>query len=104
MRQLICTSVTSNTSLTASAAWPLATSGPGSRASNPARPRSWSKSRAKSPTLSSPQARPQQNPGPGPRRDDIVSFKANWDPKSDNLRLMAADLNLGLDSFVFVDD
>jgi FkbH-like protein len=35
---------------------------------------------------------------------DFVSFKANWEPKSDNLRQMAAELNLGLDSFVFVDD
>jgi len=36
--------------------------------------------------------------------EDIVSFKANWEPKADNLRVMAAELNLGLDSFVFVDD
>ncbi|HWB61276.1 MAG TPA: HAD-IIIC family phosphatase, partial [Chthoniobacteraceae bacterium] len=35
---------------------------------------------------------------------DFVSFKANWEPKSENLRQMAAELNLGLDSFVFVDD
>jgi len=38
------------------------------------------------------------------RMDDLVSFKANWEPKSDNLRNIAAELNLGLDSFVFVDD
>ncbi len=38
------------------------------------------------------------------RMDDLVSFKANWEPKSDNLRQMASELNLGLDSFVFVDD
>lgn len=38
------------------------------------------------------------------RMSDIVSFKANWEPKSDNIRQMAAELNLGLDSFVFVDD
>jgi FkbH-like protein len=38
------------------------------------------------------------------RMEDLVSFKANWEPKSDNLRQMAAELNLGLDSFVFVDD
>ena len=38
------------------------------------------------------------------RMKDFVSFKANWDPKSDNLRRIAQDLNLGLDSFVFVDD
>jgi FkbH-like protein len=36
--------------------------------------------------------------------DDFVAFKANWEPKSDNLRKMAAELNLGLDSMVFVDD
>jgi FkbH-like protein len=38
------------------------------------------------------------------RMKDVVSFKANWEPKSDNLRQMATELNLGLDSFVFVDD
>jgi FkbH-like protein len=38
------------------------------------------------------------------RLEDFVSFKANWEPKSDNLRHMAVELNLGLDSFVFVDD
>jgi FkbH-like protein len=38
------------------------------------------------------------------RLDDLVSLKINWDPKSDNIRQMAAELNLGLDSFVFVDD
>lgn len=38
------------------------------------------------------------------RMDDVVSFKANWEPKSDNIRQMAGELNLGLDSFVFVDD
>ena len=38
------------------------------------------------------------------RMADLVSFKANWEPKSENIRRMAAELNLGLDSFVFVDD
>jgi len=38
------------------------------------------------------------------RMEDFVSFKANWEPKSDNIRQMASELNLGLDSFVFVDD
>jgi FkbH-like protein len=38
------------------------------------------------------------------RSGDIVSFKANWEPKSDNIRQIAAELNLGLDSFVFADD
>ena len=35
---------------------------------------------------------------------DFVSFKANWEPKSDNMLAIAAELNLGLDSLVFVDD
>ncbi|MBI3878953.1 MAG: HAD-IIIC family phosphatase [Verrucomicrobia bacterium] len=38
------------------------------------------------------------------RPADFVAFTANWDPKSDNLRRMAVELELGLDSFVFVDD
>jgi FkbH-like protein len=38
------------------------------------------------------------------KMDDIVCFKANWEPKSENIRAMAPELNLGLDSFVFVDD
>jgi FkbH-like protein len=36
--------------------------------------------------------------------DDFVAFKANWSPKPDNLREIAAELNIGLDSLVFVDD
>ena len=38
------------------------------------------------------------------RRDDFVVFRANWDPKSDNLRAIAQELNIGLDALVFVDD
>ena len=38
------------------------------------------------------------------RLGDIVNFKANWEPKSENIRKIAAELNLGLDSLVFVDD
>lgn len=38
------------------------------------------------------------------RLKDIANFKANWEPKSENIRQIAAELNLGLDSFVFVDD
>jgi FkbH-like protein len=38
------------------------------------------------------------------RMADFVSFKANWEPKSENIRRMASELNLGLDSFVLVDD
>ena len=36
--------------------------------------------------------------------DDIAAFVANWEPKPDNLRQVAENLDLGLDSFVFVDD
>lgn len=35
---------------------------------------------------------------------DFVSIKANWEPKDKNIADTAADLSLGLDSFVFVDD
>jgi FkbH-like protein len=34
----------------------------------------------------------------------IVCFKANWEPKSENIRQIAQELNLGLDSLVFIDD
>lgn len=36
--------------------------------------------------------------------EDFAVFVANWNNKSENLRLIAAKLNLGLDSFLFVDD
>ena len=36
--------------------------------------------------------------------DDFAAFKANWRPKSDNLRELARDLNIGLDSIAFLDD
>jgi FkbH-like protein len=36
--------------------------------------------------------------------DDFVVFKANWQEKSKNIREIAETLNLGLDSFVFIDD
>jgi FkbH-like protein len=36
--------------------------------------------------------------------EDFASFKANWEPKHENILAIAQELNLGLDSFVFVDD
>lgn len=36
--------------------------------------------------------------------DDFVAFKANWNTKPDNLQDIALELNIGLDSLVFVDD
>lgn len=38
------------------------------------------------------------------RPDDFVCIKANWEPKDRNIQTMAAELTLGADSFVFVDD
>ena len=36
--------------------------------------------------------------------DDLVAKKINWNDKVSNLRELASELNLGLDSIVFVDD
>lgn len=36
--------------------------------------------------------------------DDIVSFKATWGSKADSIKEISEELNLGADSFVFVDD
>ena len=36
--------------------------------------------------------------------EDFVAFHANWEPKNINIRQIAHELNLGLDSFVFIDD
>ena len=38
------------------------------------------------------------------RRSDIAVFIANWEDKSENLKRIAAQLNIGIDSLVFVDD
>jgi HAD superfamily phosphatase (TIGR01681 family) len=38
------------------------------------------------------------------RRSDIACFVANWADKATNLRRIAAELNIGLDSLVFLDD
>ena len=38
------------------------------------------------------------------QHDDFVAEVINWEPKSVNIRRLAADLNIGLDSFVFLDD
>tara|TARA_Y100001958_G_scaffold160115_1_gene166507 strand:+ start:4887 stop:6650 length:1764 start_codon:yes stop_codon:yes gene_type:complete len=36
--------------------------------------------------------------------EDFVSIYANWDNKADNIIKMADELNLGLESFIFIDD
>jgi FkbH-like protein len=38
------------------------------------------------------------------KRPDFAAFVANWDDKVKNLKLIAAQLNIGIDSLVFVDD
>lgn len=38
------------------------------------------------------------------RRSDIAAFVANWEDKAQNLKVIAQQLNIGLDSLVFVDD
>jgi FkbH-like protein len=38
------------------------------------------------------------------RRSDIAAFMANWNDKVENLKRIAAELNIGVDSLVFVDD
>lgn len=38
------------------------------------------------------------------KRDYIVSWRLNWNVKSENLKSLASELNLGLDSFIFIDD
>jgi FkbH-like protein len=38
------------------------------------------------------------------RREHLAAWRVNWEQKADNLRALAAQLNLGLESFVFIDD
>lgn len=36
--------------------------------------------------------------------DDFVAFHANWKPKNINIEVIAKEINIGLDSLVFIDD
>lgn len=45
-----------------------------------------------------------RHPGMVLRAEDLAASAINWDPKPDNIRRIASDLNLGLDSFLFLDD
>lgn len=38
------------------------------------------------------------------RKDDIAAWRINWEDKAANIAQLAEELNLGLDSFVFLDD
>lgn len=46
----------------------------------------------------------EQNPDMILRREHIAAAAINWLPKSGNLKQIAATLNLGVDSIVFIDD
>jgi FkbH-like protein len=45
-----------------------------------------------------------RNSGMPLQLDDFVAWRINWESKADNLAALAKELNLGLDSFIFVDD
>jgi len=38
------------------------------------------------------------------KEDDIAAFRVNWDDKAANIKLIADGIDLGLESFVFLDD
>ena len=38
------------------------------------------------------------------KRKHLVAWRINWQPKSENIRSLAHELNLGLESFIFIDD
>jgi len=38
------------------------------------------------------------------KREHLVSWRINWGSKSQNIKSLAKELNLGLDSFIFIDD
>lgn len=46
----------------------------------------------------------EHHPGMVLRSDDFAATAINWEPKPQNIRKLAAELNLGLDSFIFIDD
>lgn len=45
-----------------------------------------------------------RHPGMVLQADDFAATAIDWNPKPDNIRKLAAELNLGLDSFLFLDD
>jgi len=46
----------------------------------------------------------EQNPSMILKREHVLASRINWRPKSENLRSLAEELRLGLDSFVFLDN
>ena len=45
-----------------------------------------------------------QHPDSVLKLEHFSGFKANWQPKHENIKALASELNLGLESFVFIDD
>lgn len=45
-----------------------------------------------------------RHPGMLLRRSDFVATRINWAPKADNARELAAEVGVGLDTFLFIDD
>ena len=46
----------------------------------------------------------EEHPAMALRKSDFVAWRINWRDKAENLLALAEELNLGLDSFVFLDD
>ncbi|HEY9909108.1 MAG TPA: HAD-IIIC family phosphatase [Thermosynechococcaceae cyanobacterium] len=46
----------------------------------------------------------EQRPEMPLKREHLVGWRINWLPKSQNIQSLAQELNLGLDSFIFIDD
>ncbi len=44
------------------------------------------------------------NPNMLLKKHHLTAWQINWEPKSGNLLQLAAELNLGIDSFIFIDD
>ena len=46
----------------------------------------------------------RERPGMRLREEHFAAVRINWEDKASNLRALAGELNIGLDSFVFIDD
>ncbi|MCK5058685.1 MAG: HAD-IIIC family phosphatase, partial [Candidatus Aminicenantes bacterium] len=46
----------------------------------------------------------EKNPGMVLKKEHLTGWIINWQPKSENIKELAEELNLGMDSFIFIDD
>ena len=46
----------------------------------------------------------EKNPNLLIRKEHIAAYKINWNNKAENIKLLSEELNIGLDSMVFIDD